>query len=40
MSDCPPEFLVKSTGGAFKKKDPTCYADFVLAVALRDEGKW
>jgi hypothetical protein len=30
MSDCPPKFLVKSTGGAFKKKDPTCSADFVF----------
>ena len=30
MSDCPPKFLVKSTGGTFKKKDPTCPAEFVF----------
>lgn len=30
MADCRPEFLVKSTGGAFKKKDPTCPAEFVF----------
>lgn len=28
-SDCVPEFLEKSTGGAFKKKDPTCPPEFV-----------
>jgi hypothetical protein len=29
MWDCQPNFLVKSTAGAFKKKDPTCPAEFV-----------
>jgi hypothetical protein len=29
MADCLPEFLAKSTGGAFKKKDPTCPAEFL-----------
>jgi len=29
MSDCLPKFLEKSTGGAFKKEDPTCVPEFV-----------
>jgi hypothetical protein len=28
-SDCIPEFLPRSTGGRFKKKDPTCPPEFV-----------
>jgi hypothetical protein len=28
-SDCMPEFLEKSTGGAFKKKDPSCLPEFI-----------
>jgi hypothetical protein len=28
-SDCLPKFLEKSTGGAFKRKDPTCPSEFV-----------
>ncbi len=28
-SDCVPEFLPTSTGGRFKKKDPTCLLEFV-----------
>jgi len=29
MSDSRPEFLEKSTAGTFKKKDPSCPAEFV-----------
>jgi len=29
ISDCVPEFLEKSTGGAFKKRDPGCLPEFV-----------
>jgi hypothetical protein len=29
ISDCLPEFLEKSTGGAFKKRDPGCLPEFV-----------
>ena len=28
-SNCAPEFLKKSTGGAFKKRDPSCLPEFV-----------
>src|SRR5258707_5146329 len=28
-SDCMPEFLGKSTGGAFKKREPSCLPEFV-----------
>jgi hypothetical protein len=28
-SDCLPKFLEKSTGGAFKKRDPSCLPEFI-----------
>jgi hypothetical protein len=28
-SDCVPDFLEKTTGGAFKKRDPTCLPEFI-----------